>query len=201
MLMLMQSDQPASPDYNFIMNNTPGKRSLFSGGSKNQRLLIMVAGAGVLVVVFGLLFALIFGQDSSNTEKLVGLAARQTEIIRIAEIGEKQATSTDTKNYASTVKLSMTSANNQLVDLLKDYGRKVQSKDLIVAKDITTDAALTAATQANRFDTVFTETIDKSVEEYQAELLQAYNAASSKKQRKALEAIYNQTKTFVKRAD
>jgi hypothetical protein len=192
----MQSDQPASPDYNFIMNNAPKKKGLFAIGSKPKRLLMVVAGVGLLIVVFGLIFSFIFGSDSGNTDKLVSLAAEQTEIIRIAEIGEKQASTTDVKNFAGTVSISFTSAQEQLVNYLEKQGHKVQSKELSASKNTQTDTALTAAAQANRFDEVFSTTLQDAVTAYQTKLRQLYQDASSNKQKQTLQAIYNQTATL-----
>jgi hypothetical protein len=193
--MLMQPDEQPKPDYNFIMNSQPAKKSLFGAGTQTSRLLMLVAGFGVLLAIFGLMLSLIFGGGTDNTDKLVAIAAKQTEIIRVAELGEKQATNTATKNYASAVKLSMTSAHQEVISLLSTKKRKVSQKELAASKDGDTDKALTMATQTNKFDEVFTETLQKQVLGYQRDVREVFNASTGK-DRTALQNIYNQTKVL-----
>ena len=191
----MHSGHDHEPDYNFIMNPAaPPKKGLFGGmrggGIKKQRLLFLVAGSTVLLIVLVMLFSLLFGGGSDNTERLVGIYVKQAEIARIAAIGEQDATSADTRNYASTVSLSMISAQNDLEKILDKHGREVKAKELQAGKNKETDQSLTEAQQANNFDEVFNETIKNSLRSYQRDLAEAYKNAASKSERAALQPLY-----------
>ncbi len=189
----MPPEQKPNPDYNFILSGKAPKKTLF-GGTKKSRVLVFVAGAGLLLVVIVVIFSFLFSGPPSSTEQLVPITAKQVEIIRLTKTGEEQATSLNTRNYASAIKLSMTSANKQLVTLLASEGRKVSPKELSAAKDTKTDDALTTARQTNKFDEVFIETMKKSILDYQRDVQAVYTSTGSKKERLALESIYNQTR-------
>lgn len=192
MLMIMNSDEHSSPDYNFILNNEPQKKGFFKG-NKTKRIAIVVTGLLLLMVIFGLVFSFIFGSDSNSTAELTKLAARQTEIIRVAGIGEKQATDLPTRNYASAVQLSMISANKQTMDALGTRGIKLKSDQLGSAKDKDIDSTLTKATQNNRFNEEFKDWMQKNIKQYQFDIKNLYDSSSSKKDKLLLQKIYNQT--------
>ena len=202
-IMVMPPENP-SPDYNFIMSGgRPVKKSALGGllprgTSTLQRVLIFIIIAGVLITIAALVFSFIFGGKTSNTDKLVGIAAQQTELARVAAIGEKEAVGVDAKNLASTVSLSLISGQQQLLEVIKAQGHKIKPQELSAAKDEKTDQQLTAAGQSNRFDETFTEVMQAGLSNYQKDLNEAYNASSSKTEKQALENLYNQVKLLTK---
>jgi len=196
--MLMPPQNP-NPDYNFIMDNSrPAKKSLIpKGNSLLQRILIFTVLAGLLITIGVAVFSFIFS-GSDNTDKLVNIAAQQTELARVAAIGEKEAVGVDAKNLASTVSLSLISGQQQLVEVIKKQGRKIKPEELNAAKDTKTDQQLTAAGQSNRFDETFTEIMQTGLVNYQKDLNEAYNASNSRTEKLALENLYNQVKLLTK---
>lgn len=191
----MQPEQGHHPDYNFIMNpEAPHKKRLFSGGDKKQRRLMMFIAIGTAIIVATLLFSVVFGGSKNSTDKLVKITQQQTEIIRVASLADKQAASTDTKNFASTIRLSLTSAQQETAALIAKQGQKLSAKQLAIGQNSATDTALTQAQQANRFDEVFAATMKTSLTAYQQELIAAYNGSKSKAEKALLQKLYNQTK-------
>ncbi len=197
--MLMSSNNP-SPDYDFIMSSgQPSKRSLLpKGASKLQRILIFIALVGILVTIGAVIFSLVLGGNNSNTEKLVAISAKQTELARVAAIGEKDAVGTDAKNLASTVSLSLISGQQQLSVVISKQGRKIKPQELNSAKNEKTDKLLTTAGQSNRFDETFIEIMQTGLVDYQKALNDAYNSSSSTDEKQTLENLYNQVKLLTK---
>lgn len=192
----MSPEQSHHPDYNFIMNPaSPSKKRLLGGGSK-QRLLVIIAGGLLLLLVIFMLFSLAFGGRTDNTERLVGLVRQQTELIRIASIGEKQVSNSQIKNFATTARLSLTSSKNELTGLISKQGRKLEAKDLAGPDSNQTDQALTQAQQANRFDETFNQTLAAGLKAYQQEITEAFEASDAKAERAVLQSIYNQAKVL-----
>lgn len=196
--MLMQPNQPERPDYNFIFNSPQPKRSLIAGGSLKQRLLIVGAGSLILVMLLLIGWSLLFGNTTSNTERLVGIAAQQKELVRIAATGLESASSAETRNFASTVSLSMASAQTETNALLSKQGRKVKEKELMVAGSAQTDEALTKAAQINQFDETFNNIIRTSLEKYQRDVKTAFDNSNSRSEKAALEKLYNSASTLAK---
>ena len=197
----MQPDQGHPPDFNFIMNPAaPQKKKLLGGGDNKQRLLITIIAGGLVVLVIGMIIAVIFGGSSNSTDRLVGLAQQQTEIVRVTQLAEDNNASVDTRNMARTVKLSLTSARKQTTALITEQGQKVDAKSLTAKADTNTDDALTAARQANRFDEAFTATIQESLKAYQKELSSIYDASGSDTEKALLQDLYKQTEILVSTA-
>lgn len=196
----MQPTQNVNPDYGFIMNNgqVPKKSLLPSGKSPLQRILIVVIGGFLLLLVGIVVFSLLSRGQTSSVDRLVGIVAKQEELARVAQIGEKQATSQDTKNLASTVSLSLISGQQQLLTVIKKQGRKITAKEITAAKNTDTDQELTAAAQANRFDEAFTATMQKQLLSYQQSLNEAYKASSSRSEKQTLLELYNQVRLLTK---
>lgn len=191
----MHQDDSPKPDYSFITNPAaPPKKTLLSGNSLPQRLLIAVAGFGVLLVIIIIFISVVFGGNTSNTTRLVNLAAQQAELIRVAELGAKDASSAETKNFASTVDLSLTSAQNDLTALISRQGHKLKPTELTAAKNSQTDTALTTASQTNRFDATFNQTMKTSLQSYLEAVKSAYDASASKSEKAALQTLYTNTK-------
>ena len=195
----MQPDNGHQPDYNFIMNPAkPRRQGLFGGGGdKKQRILIVAIVGGVLLLVFMILFNVIFGGSNNNTEKLFNLAKQQNELVRVAQIGEKQAVSSTTKNLATTVDLTLSSGQQATTTLLTKEGKKINAKQLAAGQNTQTDTTLNQATQANHFDEVFTSTMQTQLQSYLTNLSDLYKATKSPEEKALLQNLYNQTKSLV----
>jgi hypothetical protein len=189
----MQPNQPGQPDYSFITDPSGPKKSKLSG-SKSKRILVVAAGGGILLVVFFTIFSLLFKGGTSNTERLVSIVAQQTELIRVSALGEKSATSVETKNFATTVNLSLVTAENQLSTAVTKQGRKLKPAEINSAKNEKTDATLTTAEQINKFDETFNQTIKTSLDAYQKSLSDAYEASSSASEKAMLQDLYKKAK-------
>ena len=195
----MQPDQEHKPDYNFIMNPAAGpKKRLFSFGSgdKKQQLLMLVIAGGLLLILLTVVVSLFLGGSASNTDRLVGLAQRQTELARVASLGQKDAVGADAKNLASTVMLSMTSAKNDTSTLISDQGRELDAKTLAAKQSSATDEVLAAAKQANRFDETLVSTLQSGLTTYQQELSDLFDDTDSTTEKALLQELYNQVKVL-----
>jgi hypothetical protein len=195
----MQPDQGHHPDYNFILNPAkPAKKGFFSGGGdKKQNLLIKLAVGGVSLLIVIILISVIFGGSSMSTDKLTSLAQQQTELIRVAALGEKQAVSADTKNLASTTRLSLTSAGQETVALVAKEGKKLSAKQLAATQNADTDTLLNQALQTNQFDTTFEQTLRKDLQAYQNNIKTTFDGSKSQSEKALLQKLYAQTQTLL----
>lgn len=163
-----------SSQFDFIMNPPQPKKSLFGSSDPKQRLLIMVAGVGIGLILIILLFSLIFGSGGGAVDKLVPIAQRQTEIIRIAEQGVNNAGGEQAKKLAVVTSAVIGTDQQALVTYMANNGRKVNNKELALKKNSETDTELESAEQNGRFDDVFTRITLEQLETYQQELQNAF---------------------------
>jgi hypothetical protein len=189
MIMLMQEQH--NP-YQFIQDTDhTKKRSLASiGNSKQSRILIVLGGVFALIIVAVIVMSLISSAANAGKAELLKVAQKQTEIIRVSKLGMERAKGSSAKNLATTVNLSLQSDQSTLVTTLKSAGVKVSAKDLALGKNPKTDVALTNAEQSNKFDEVFTETIQAQLVDYQRSLKSAFDKTDSKKLQQTLSAQF-----------
>jgi hypothetical protein len=196
--MQPQQPSPAPPpitpsghqpgQYDFLFQPPPKKSRLsLNLNSTKQRILVVVGGGVLLLFSMVLVFSLLSGAGSGNKEELLGVAQRQSELIRIATIGTQKARSTTAKNLAVTTYLSLTSDQKTLTSAMSP---KPSTKQLALGKNAETDQLLTAAEQNNKFDEVFITEIQQELIAYQQSVKKAYDNASGNKLKQILAAEY-----------
>lgn len=173
------NQQPPTPppgqfnasQFDFIMNpNQPPKRSLLPSGPK-QRLIIFVAIGLVIVTFLLVIIAMLFSGGSSSTDQVVVLAQKQTEIIRVATLGNAKAGSPEAKSLAALTSVSVATDQRNTLDYLARQKRKVNAKELNARLNSKTDEELTTAERNGRFDEVFTKTLVAELEDYQQSMV------------------------------
>lgn len=189
------SGQPNSFDFIMGSGNQP-KRNLLAGGSQKQRIII-AAVLAVVVLVIGFVVFSFAGSGKGNTEALVDIAKQQTELIRIAGVGQTKARGNNARALASTAKLALITDQKELLDHLSKNGRKVDEKELVLGKNTKTDEMLTAAEQSGRFDEIFVSELQKQLTTYRQAMKQAYDGSANKTARALLAADYKATALLV----
>ncbi len=180
-------DFPAPPPasvppghYDFITNPAkPAKKSLFSrgGGNKNGLLIIIAGGIGLLTVI--LLIGSLFLGGESNSQTLLSVAQKQSELIAVADLGAEDGGTNATKSLALAVQLSVTTDQNALIAQLSKKD-KLKPKDYAAEPSAEVTSQLETAQRNGRFDEVFANIIKQELTEYQRELQTADAAVSSK---------------------
>jgi hypothetical protein len=213
MLMVMQPNTPPAPPpvtpvppqgnpYDFIVNpNQQQKKKLGlpSTGGKNDKLMrvvVILVAVVILITLAGFVMNLLGSSQRKNVNQLVTVAQKQTELIRVSEIGIKKARTNEAKNLAITTQLTLTSQQAALSEAVKKAGGKLENKTLALGKDTKTDQLLTQAEQSNNFDAVFLEKLKSELTEYAQSVKKAYDSSSSKKTKQALEIQFNNAATL-----
>ena len=179
--------QPQENPYQFITDasNKPKGSLLPGGNSKQGRIIVAVVGLVILLIVGFVVMSLISSSGNSGKEDLLKAAQQQTELIRVSKLGIDKARDSSARNLAINTNLSLQSDQATLLSL-----SKVSPKQLGLTRSTKTDIALTTAEQSNKFDEVFTQTIQTSLAQYQATLKSAYDHSSGKKLKTALNDMY-----------
>lgn len=209
MLMVMDLNnlpptQPYIPqqnvNYDFIMQaNKKKKRFSFGGSSGNKRSLLVIIGMGVaalLVLVF--VYNLVFGGGDKNVKQLITLVAEQQEIVRIADIGVKDAIGTEAKNLAVTTSASVATQQKEMIAFLVKQKQKITKEQLAVQRDKSVDKALTEALENNRFDEEFIEIIKENLADYSAHLEYNYELFKNKTIKTMLKTSYDSSQNLLK---
>lgn len=195
-----QSPQQAHDPYGFIMDtqHQPKKKLVPNDGSFKSRILMLVGFAAVLIIAIVLISTLLSGSKESNTQLLTALAAEQTEIIRVADLGIKGSTNPDTLAYVQTTKSSLTAEQVRLLGYLASKNVKVTPIILSSKLNKATDKALISATASNEYDTVLITTIKESLNSYSKHLAESYKIASNPESKLLLADSFKSTANLLK---
>lgn len=172
---------------------------MFPGGSsKKGRIVIAVIGAA-LILIIGIIVSSILGNAGESTKNdLVTAVQQQTELIRISDIGIKDAAGAEAKNLAITTNLSLSSVQDDLQDLATKAGAKLEKRTIDAGKDEQTDKDLESAKQINRFDETFTEVMQEKLLAYQQTLKRIHEAAQNESSKNTLSELYNNASNLIK---
>ncbi|MDQ3158619.1 MAG: hypothetical protein M3P98_00590 [bacterium] len=170
---MVNQAQPTPPtgglntnQYDFITNpNKPKKSfSLFGGGDKQRYLILFIAGALILIVIF-VIFSLIFGSGGDNRSQLIELAKSQNSLIALTEDGQKNAIDANLQNVTSSVKLVITS------DRVDVTGKISKFKDAEIEGSLgSLETTLETAKINGTYDDTYREALKQSLGDYQKRL-------------------------------
>lgn len=188
----MQPNQPGQNPYAFITDDRKaGKKSLLPmPGGKKGRIVIVVGVLVGLAILASLVMAVFNGLDSAVKQDWLTLAQKQQELIRISDIGSTKAQNRDTKNLATTTKLSLEGSQSTINSLAKKNGAVINSKSLALGKSAETDAALKTAEQTNQFDATFQLVLKNELNEYQLLIKKLYDGTTSKSTKSGLQSAF-----------
>ncbi len=184
--------------YDFITNpGKPVKKGLPGGSSKLGRLIIVGAGA-VILIMFGVIVAAVLSSGGGAVKTdYVSLVQQQAELIRISGVGADKARQADAKNLAITTQYALTSQQPGILALAKKAGVVVDVKTLAASKDVKTDALLANADQSNQFDEVFIKTLLAELQTYQQNLKKIYDASSTQSTKNTLSKDYDAVNSLI----
>lgn len=192
LIAYMAHDQQAPPSgnpYDFILNpQQQPKRSFLSGGP--SKLLMIAGGTLLLIIILSIVLSLLFS-GGGQAGQLKEIAARQEEIVRVAELGLKEAKSPDGLSLATTVSLSVATDQSKLLGALEKSGIKVEPAELNSKKDAETDELLKNAAANNRYDEALTEILTDQLNDYLKLLRSAHQANPDTDTKTALESSFD----------
>ncbi|MFZ1324393.1 MAG: hypothetical protein WAQ57_04520 [Candidatus Saccharimonadales bacterium] len=189
---------PQQNPYDFITNpGQPGKKPGLGGSPAKTRLIIVIAGAVLLIVIISIVAMILSNAGKRDIPGLKSIAAEQQELIRIAELGKDRTTDATTRTLAYNTSLSTTTQQQKLIAYLDTRGTKMDKIQLGIKKDASLEAELESAAANNRFDEEFGKVLNASLLEYNDSLSKAYKSAAGPKSKAILEESFNNSVTIL----
>jgi hypothetical protein len=189
---------PAAPppsQFDFIMNSgTPVREKGTPGGKNNgqqKRILIVLAGVAVLIVLAIAFKTITSSKGKGDIQTLTTIAAEQTELIRVSDLGISQAKFISNRNVAATVSVSLQTNKRATLRLLANSDQKVLNSRLGSKKNTKVDVALADAITTNSVDDTFHGLLLASLVSYRNSLKNAYATATVPKEKQVLGDAYN----------
>lgn len=186
--------------YEFIFNGSQQPKQGLLGGSLLKRSLVIVGGLVVLAIIAAIAISLLTPKDNSFAQ-LTSVLQEQQEIVRVADITDKSASTTDLKNLAVNVSLGVGTNKVSLQKYLTT--RKVKINDTILAakKDSKTDTLFANAKAASAFDKTAAQTIQSLLVTYRANLNSTYQTVKGTKARAELQTSYQTADLLITEAN
>ncbi len=170
------------------MNQNAKPTGVFGSGGKKQRIIIVAAGALILIILGIILMSVLTAGNKSTSELLAPVAAAQTDIIEIADIGAKEARDTALINKTASVNVVLITQNNGTNSYLGKDAKKI----IAAYQNSEYKAELDDAKTSGSFDKEYTAILSNRLDLYRQTLVTAYNQAPSAKLKKELESYYSQ---------
>lgn len=162
------------------------------GGNTSPIIKIGATLAGLLLIVIIFAIAKSLFSGGGNTAALTTVAQNQQSMIHIIENGpgadsQQQAPLSDnTQNFAATADASLNSAQQQLIQYMKNNGKKVSLKTLNLKIDSAIDQQLTTAAGNSTYESTFKQVMQSQLVNYEKSLRAAYQQTSGPKGRALL---------------
>jgi hypothetical protein len=141
--------------------------------------MILGGGSIGLIIFFVVISSLLGG--GINFTPYITVVQDQNELIRVATEANGKTTVQTTSNFSQNVELSLTTAQQQLLNYLQANKQKVSPSQLIATENAKTDQTLSAATAASNFDAVYLNVVQAGLQKYINDLKLAYPIAKSGK--------------------
>lgn len=190
---LMQDENP----YSFIMDSNQNKSS---GPSmlQNPRQRKIISVLFVLIVIMIAIIAVSFfaSLGKQNNSSLITLNAQQTEILRISDIGLKEAKDPNTKALISTLQTFITSDQSAVKSFLSKNGTKLTPEINAQKLDKTSDSNLETASQRNNYDDTLLDILSDLQTEYKSMLANALSESSTTNRKSILDTATNNIATY-----
>ena len=185
------SQSPTTPqNLDFILKADQPKPSRFGGSnSKTQRIIVVVV-AGIILVILGLVFLSIMQRSNrQGSAELIDLAAYQTELARVVDIGINSSPDSNVQAIAQTGSLTLLSDLTRTKKMIASKGVKLSESDLSKYFTKSIDADLDTAKTANNFDVVFIKLIDEKLGDYKLKLASVFAEQNDEKIKDALRSF------------
>ncbi len=193
---MQQPPQQPNP-YGFITDPTPPKPSILGGNSMKGRIIVVAGGAFILLILAMILITVMSSLGKAGTNQLKAVYAEQQELIRVANIGAKDALGTDTRGYATVVALSTQTSQQQILQLLQSRNVKITPEEAAAKLNSKTADILTGAAANNRYDETVRELLEERITSYNAALKAAYEDASNETDKQALSSAFDSSSVLI----
>lgn len=192
----MQPQSP-NPDFDFMLKNQPPARRRLPLPHLSRPLKV----AGVVIIAILLIIivnSVLSGRKNANFQPIVGVLARNQEIVRVTGLTQTQLPLQDpqTQGLAATTYSALSSDKQQLGGYLAKNHVKVSAVQLAADTDKTTDTNLQSALQNNNLDATYVNYLKQNLSLYANDLQAAYQSAGPNG-KKILKAALDSTNTLL----
>lgn len=155
-----------------------------------KRILVVLVGLVVLAVLYAVVSSLLSSGKSENQALLKTVTQQQQEIILTATDGSRSLLDPSLKNTATTLQLSTTSSQKELLSYASNSGISINEKELLLLHDAAIDKLLADAKTTSTYDTTWKQTTKTQLEEHAASVKKLFDQSKNAEFKKLLQTAY-----------
>ena len=179
---------PNQNPYEFILDPSQQKKS---GGpsfiqSPDKRTIVGIIFVIVTIIFIFAGFSLISSLNKQDGSKLANVAAFQTELIRVSDLGLAESTDANTRAKVSTLRAFISTDLNSMSSYAESAGLEITTVQFSTSDKEKINTALESASTRNRYDEELLETLDELSQKYKTSLQQAINENTTSTVRKSV---------------
>lgn len=144
-----------------------------------QRGIILGVGIVFVLILVSVISNIMSAGSEAGVLNMKRVLARQTEIIRVADLAAAGGQATETRAMALNVSLTVSSDKNRISKILADGKIKVTAQELGARLDAQADTALNEAASNGRYDETFRQLISTQLTDYLSLLETAHSTSST----------------------
>lgn len=179
--------QPDQNQYNFILDPSQPNKKPSALQNPKQRKIMAVIFVAVVVLLVTVIAAVILSSGKQSNKSSVDVAAYQTELLRLTDLGLKSGKSTDVLGKIATLQAFISSDLSATTSRLAKNGTKLSPLQLGSKSSTEADKQLESASARGAFDEVILDVIESTSASYKQSLQTALNESSSPKFKEVLE--------------
>jgi len=192
----MNPNQNTNNDQFYFMNdNHSPQRNSFSRGnsSTKSRIFVVAGGLLVIIVIAFILNIIISGSKSANNKNIINIIEDQAIMMQISSQGITNSKNQTILNLSATTKLSMASAQSQLIKLAVAEGVPITPSEQAYSSS-SVKTSLGSAILNGTFDAAYISNYQSKINLYQNNISIAYNGETKAAMKALLSTLYKQNK-------
>jgi hypothetical protein len=188
---------PQNSEYQFIMDSTTGNAGgpAFLQDPKKRNIIAVLFVTVALLVVF-IIIAIFMSFSGRSSSAIVDVAAYQTELLRISNLGLASATDPSVRAKAATMQAFIQSDLSNTTAYLASNGKSIEKTETALKLDTTIDKNLESAALRNRFEEELLKSLEATSKNYKSSLQVALNGSSNDEETAVLQSAAKNIITF-----
>ena len=163
-------------NFDFIMNSGTGpKKSLLQANSPKQRAIFVVIAVILLIILFVVGNALLSASSNAQNNKILDLAAYQSQLKSVIAIGAEKSRDENLRNKAITAKFTLESDYLATTTIIKNRGLKIPGDFTTRYSTASLVTQLEEADKQNNFDAEYGVMYTEKLGNYKAKLSEIYS--------------------------
>jgi hypothetical protein len=194
----LYTPQPQPGKYDFIVQSQHPTGSNWLLQASLRTRIIVVGGSFVfLLILIWIFLSILSSSGTNNVGQLISLTQQQAELVHISQDPITQANSNQTRNFASTTDLSISTDKTTTLAYINLASKAPSSPSSLTLENKAIDTQLNTAKSNGTYDQTYMQIAQAKLATYALALKQAYASSTTTRERTLLKAAYDHVQLLI----